>query len=98
EAGKPAASAAAVPGASAASGAAVAAASGAKAEGSAAAKEAPPLDLTIRHVAIDGGTINVDDRVPATPTALSLTKLAATLDGFSLQGKTPAKYTLSTSL
>ncbi|MGS0894840.1 DUF748 domain-containing protein [Burkholderia stagnalis] len=73
-----------------------AAASGAKA--AADAKEAPPLDLTIRHFAIDGGTVNVDDRVPATPTALSLTRLAATLDGFSLQGKTPAKYTLSTSL
>ncbi|WP_334068928.1 DUF748 domain-containing protein [Burkholderia cepacia] len=88
--GKPAA-----PGAAAAS-AAAAAASGAKVE--AAAKAAPPLDLTIRHFAIDGGTVNVDDRVPATPTALSLTKLAATLDGFSMQGKTPAKYTLSTSL
>ena len=36
--------------------------------------------------------------MPATPTALSLTKLAATLDGFTMQGKTPAKYTLSTSL
>uniref|UniRef100_UPI0010F91B64 DUF748 domain-containing protein n=1 Tax=Burkholderia sp. 4M9327G5 TaxID=2502224 RepID=UPI0010F91B64 len=59
---------------------------------------APPLDLTIRHFAIDGGTVNVDDRGPATPTALSLTKLAATLDGFTMQGKTPAKYTLSTSL
>ncbi|WP_175845846.1 DUF748 domain-containing protein [Burkholderia arboris] len=89
EAGKPAA---------AASGAAFAAASGAKADDAAAAKEAPPLDLTIRHFAIDGGTVNVDDRVPATPTAMSLTKLAATLDGFSLLGKTPAKYTLSTSL
>ncbi|MCA8217881.1 DUF748 domain-containing protein [Burkholderia cepacia] len=89
--GKPAA-----PGAAAASAAAVAAASGAKVE--AAAKAPPPLDLTIRHFAIDGGTVNVDDRVPATPTALSLTKLAATLDGFSMQGKTPAKYTLSTSL
>ncbi|RQT38064.1 DUF748 domain-containing protein [Burkholderia cepacia] len=89
--GKPAA-----PGAAAASAAAEAAASGAKVE--AAAKAAPPLDLTIRHFAIDGGTVNVDDRVPATPTALSLTKLAATLDGFSMQGKTPAKYTLSTSL
>ncbi|VWC47179.1 exported protein [Burkholderia lata] len=89
--GKPAAS-----GAAAASAAAEATASGAKAE--ADAKEAPPLDLTIRHFAIDGGTVNVDDRVPATPTALSLTKLAATLDGFSMQGKTPAKYTLSTSL
>ncbi|HDR9485157.1 TPA: DUF748 domain-containing protein [Burkholderia aenigmatica] len=83
-------------GATAASDAAVAAASGVKAE--AGAKEAPPLDLTIRHFAIDGGTVNVDDRVPATATALSLTKLAATLDGFSMQGKTPAKYTLSTSL
>ncbi|RQR36412.1 DUF748 domain-containing protein [Burkholderia sp. Bp9143] len=84
-------------GAAASSAATAAAASGAKAE-AAAAKEAPPLDLTIRHFAIDGGTINVDDRVPATPTAMSLTKLAATLDGFTLQGKTPAKYTLSTSL
>ncbi|WP_241291546.1 DUF748 domain-containing protein [Burkholderia stabilis] len=89
-AGKPAASGAAASSAEAAS--------GAKAETEASAKETPPLDLTIRHFAIDGGTINVDDRVPATPTALSLTKLAATLDGFSLQGKTPAKYTLSTSL
>ncbi|PCE29839.1 DUF748 domain-containing protein [Burkholderia ubonensis] len=71
------------------------AASGAEAP---AETKAPPLDLTIRHVAIDGGTINLDDRVPATPTALSLTKLAATLDGFTLQGNTPAKYTLSTSL
>ncbi|MEK2606064.1 DUF748 domain-containing protein [Burkholderia arboris] len=97
EAGKPAAPGAAAA-SGAASGAAGAAASGAKADDAAAAKEAPPLDLTIRHFAIDGGTVNVDDRVPATPTAMSLTKLAATLDGFSLQGKTPAKYTLSTSL
>ncbi|VWB65150.1 exported protein [Burkholderia pseudomultivorans] len=88
---KPAAAASGATGAAAAS-----AASGAKpAEANA---KTPPLDLTIRHFAIDGGTVNVDDRVPATPTALSLTKLAATLDGFSLQGKTPAKYTLSTSL
>ncbi|HEM7810944.1 TPA: DUF748 domain-containing protein, partial [Burkholderia multivorans] len=64
----------------------------------AADTKTPPLDLTIRHVAIDGGTVNLDDHVPATPTALALTKLAATLDGFALQRKTPAKYTLSTSL
>ncbi|MDN7597269.1 DUF748 domain-containing protein [Burkholderia multivorans] len=78
----------------AAAAASVPAASGAQA----ADTKTPPLDLTIRHVAIDGGTVNLDDRVPATPTALSLTKLAATLDGFALQRKTPAKYTLSTSL
>ncbi|KWO47048.1 AsmA family protein [Burkholderia ubonensis] len=87
---------------SAASGVAVpAAASAAQAASGAAAPvetKTPPLDLTIRHVAIDGGTINLDDSVPATPTTLSLTKLAATLDGFTLQGNTPAKYTLSTSL
>ncbi|MGK8209440.1 DUF748 domain-containing protein [Burkholderia cenocepacia] len=76
--------------------AAASAASGAKP--AAANAKTPPLDLTIRHFAIDGGTVNLDDRVPATPTALSLTKLAATLDGFSLQGRTPAKYTLSTAL
>ncbi|KWF12443.1 DUF748 domain-containing protein [Burkholderia pseudomultivorans] len=78
------------------SAAAASAASGAKP--AAANAKTPPLDLTIRHFAIDGGTVNLDDRVPATPTALSLTKLAATLDGFSLQGRTPAKYTLSTAL
>ncbi|MCL4650162.1 DUF748 domain-containing protein [Burkholderia multivorans] len=82
-----------------ASRAAVAAASAPAASGAQAADtKAPPLDLTIRHVAIDGGTVNLDDHVPATPTALALTKLAATLDGFALQRKTPAKYTLSTSL
>ncbi|KWB76802.1 AsmA family protein [Burkholderia ubonensis] len=87
---------------SAASGVAVpAAASAAQAASGAAAPvetKTPPLDLTIRRFAIDGGTINLDDRVPATPTTLSLTKLVATLDGFTLQGNTPAKYTLSTSL
>ncbi|AYQ41821.1 exported protein [Burkholderia aenigmatica] len=100
-AAQPAAASQAAEGKPAASGAAAAAASASAASGAkveADAKEAPPLDLTIRHFAIDGGTVNVDDRVPATPTALSLTKLAATLDGFTMQGKTPAKYTLSTSL
>ncbi|AOK27522.1 AsmA family protein [Burkholderia ubonensis] len=86
----------------AASGVAVPAAASAATAASGAAvpteTKTPPLDLTIRHFAIDGGTINLDDSVPATPTTLSLTKLAATLDGFTLQGNTPAKYTLSTSL
>ncbi|MBU9161755.1 DUF748 domain-containing protein [Burkholderia multivorans] len=90
------------PASAAANGASRAAAAAASAPAASGARAAdtktPPLDLTIRHVAIDGGTVNLDDRVPATPTALSLTKLAATLDGFALQRKTPAKYTLSTSL
>ncbi|MGU7783621.1 DUF748 domain-containing protein [Burkholderia sp. PU8-34] len=96
----------AAPGAPAASGVAVPeAASEAKAGTAAEAKagavaeaKAQPLDLTIRHFAIDGGTVNIDDRVPATPTTMSLTQLAVTLDGLTLQGKTPAKYTLSTTL
>ncbi|MBU9618906.1 DUF748 domain-containing protein [Burkholderia multivorans] len=90
------------PASAAANGASRAAAAAASAPAASGAQAADtktlPLDLTIRHVAIDGGTVNLDDRVPATPTALSLTKLAATLDGFALQRKTPAKYTLSTSL
>ncbi|KVA13254.1 DUF748 domain-containing protein [Burkholderia ubonensis] len=90
----PAASGVAVPAAASAA----TAASGASGAAAPTETKAPPLDLTIRHFAIDGGTINLDDRVPATPTTLSLTKLAATLDGFTLQGNTPAKYTLSTSL
>ncbi|KVG78609.1 AsmA family protein [Burkholderia ubonensis] len=91
---------AAAPNAKAPSAAPAAASAAQAASGAAAPTETktPPLDLTIRHFAIDGGTINLDDRVPATPTTLSLTKLAATLDGFTLQGNTPAKYTLSTSL
>ncbi|MBY4833317.1 DUF748 domain-containing protein [Burkholderia dolosa] len=97
--GKRAASAAAAAsGASAASTASASAADAASGAKAAAAAKTPPLDLTIRHFAIDGGTINIDDRMPAPPTAMSLTKLAATLDGFTLQGNAPAKYTLSTSL
>lgn len=78
--------------------AAPAAASGASAAAPAAEAKAAPLDLAIRHLAIDGGTVNFDDRMPATPAALSLTRIATTLDGFTMQGKTPARYAVSTEL
>ncbi len=81
--------------------AAPAAASGASAAAPAAPAaeaKAAPLDLAIRHLAIDGGTVNFDDRMPATPAALSLTRIETTLDGFTMQGKTPARYAASTEL
>ncbi|CAN0628057.1 conserved protein of unknown function [Burkholderia multivorans] len=83
--------------------AAPAAASGASAAAApavpAAEAKAVPLDLTIRHLAIDGGTVNFDDRMPATPAALSLTRIETTLDGFTMQGKTPAaRYAVSMEL
>jgi hypothetical protein len=57
-----------------------------------------PLDLAIRHLTIADGTIHLDDHVPAQPVSMSLTHVATTLDGFALQDKTPARYTLSTEL
>ena len=81
--------------------AAPAAASGASSAAPAAPvaeAKAALLDLAIRHLAIDGGTVNFDDRMPATPAALSLTRIATTLDGFTMQGKTPARYAVSTEL
>ncbi|WP_323118951.1 DUF748 domain-containing protein [Burkholderia alba] len=77
------------------------AASGASAAASAGKTEAgkpEPLDLTIKRFAINDGTINVNDSVPAPATTVSLTQVAATLADFSLQGKAPAHYTLSTEL
>jgi len=62
-----------------------------------AQKAAPPLDLTIRHLAIDGGRIALDDQLLKTRAQGALTGLAVTLDGFSTLAKTPAKYTLKTA-
>ena len=60
-------------------------------------KEAPPLDLTIRHLAIDGGKIALDDQLLKEHVQGALTGLAVTLDDFSTLAKTPAKYTLKTA-
>lgn len=62
----------------------------------AAKAKAEPLDLTIRHFAIADGTINFDDRALAVPATTSLTRVTTTLDGFTMQGRTPAKYAVST--
>ncbi|SAK77981.1 AsmA family protein [Caballeronia glebae] len=68
-----------------------------KPAGAGAQKEAPPLDLAIRHLAIDGGTVALDDRLLKAHVQGALTGLAVTLDDFSTLAKTPANYTLKTA-
>jgi hypothetical protein len=58
---------------------------------------AQPLDLAIKHLAIDQGHIVFDDRLMAQPATLGLTNLGVTLDDFSTLGKSPARYTLKTA-
>ncbi|MDN7183968.1 DUF748 domain-containing protein [Caballeronia sp. SEWSISQ10-4 2] len=65
----------------------------------AASADAPaqPLDLAIRHLAIEQGHIVFDDRLMAQPATLGLTNLNVTLDDFATLGKPPARYTLKTA-
>ncbi|MFK4448696.1 hypothetical protein ABH944_008761 [Caballeronia udeis] len=58
---------------------------------------AQPLDLAIKHLAIDQGHIVFDDRLMAQPATLGLSNLNVTLDDFSTLGKPPARYTLKTA-
>ncbi|WP_246793156.1 DUF748 domain-containing protein [Burkholderia perseverans] len=57
-----------------------------------------PLDLTVSRLAIDNGTIRVSDASVSPPVALTLANLKTTLTGFTLQGRQPAKFWISTSL
>ncbi|MDR5739048.1 MULTISPECIES: DUF748 domain-containing protein [unclassified Caballeronia] len=57
----------------------------------------PPLDLSVGHLAIDGGKLTFDDRLLKQPVQGALTDVAITLDGFSTLAKTPARYTLKTA-
>ncbi|MDR5857030.1 DUF748 domain-containing protein [Caballeronia sp. LZ062] len=59
--------------------------------------KSPPLDLAIRHLAIDGGRLAYADDLLKQHVEAALTDLAVTLDGFSTLGKTPARYTLKTA-
>ncbi|KQR76350.1 AsmA family protein [Burkholderia sp. Leaf177] len=63
-----------------------------------AAAETQPLDLSIKHVAIDQGQIAFNDNLMAQPAQLGLKALDVTLDDFSTLGKAPARYTLKTAL
>ncbi|MBN3722844.1 DUF748 domain-containing protein [Burkholderia sp. Ac-20379] len=57
-----------------------------------------PLDLTIARLAIDDGTIHVSDAAVSPAAALTLANLKTTLAGFTLQGRQPAKFWVSTTL
>ena len=56
-----------------------------------------PLDLAIKHLAIDQGHIVFDDRLMKQPSTLGLTNLDVTLDDFSTLAKPPARFTLKTA-
>ena len=56
-----------------------------------------PLDLAIKHLAIDQGHIVFDDRLMKQPSTLGLMNLDVTLDDFSTLAKPPARYTLKTA-
>jgi hypothetical protein len=62
------------------------------------AAETQPLDLSIKHVAIDQGQIAFNDNLMAQPAQLGLKALDVTLDDFSTLGKAQARYTLKTAL
>jgi hypothetical protein len=63
----------------------------------AAADAAQPLDLAIKHLAIDQGHIVFADHLMTQSATLGLTALNVTLDDFSTLGKPPARYTLKTA-
>ncbi|MGN6083244.1 DUF748 domain-containing protein [Trinickia sp.] len=57
-----------------------------------------PLDVSIKHFALNDGSIAVEDRVPDRPVSLDLTNLTATLDNFSTLGTAKARYAIRTAL
>ncbi|NPT53318.1 DUF748 domain-containing protein [Paraburkholderia elongata] len=59
-------------------------------------KTAQPLDLSIKHFALNDGTVNVHDEAASRPVDLGLQKLAVTLTDFSTLATAPAHYTLNT--
>ncbi len=81
----------------AASSSAASAAPGAS-EAAAVSQAAAPLDVSIKHFALNDGDIALDDRAPAQPVSVSLTHLMASLDDFSTLSKAPARYAVRTAL
>ncbi|NIF98103.1 DUF748 domain-containing protein, partial [Burkholderia sp. Ax-1720] len=86
--------------ASAPAGAASGASASTQAQAKPAAEDAKlqPLDLTIARLAIDDGTIHISDASVVPAADLTLAKLKTTLSGFTLQGRQPAKFWISTQL
>jgi hypothetical protein len=63
----------------------------------AAAKAGPPLDLSIRQFAINGGTVHIHDETTSRPVDNVFTDVNTTLSNFSSTATTPAQYTFAMS-
>lgn len=66
--------------------------------GNAVSDKPAPLDVSVKHFALNDGNIALEDRVPDRAVALDLTSLTATLDDFSTLGSNKARYAIRTSL
>jgi hypothetical protein len=86
------------PGAAATSSASAGAAAGASSPTGASAAQPTPLDVSIKHFALNDGNIALEDRVPDRPVSLDLTNLTASLDDFSTLGAAKARYAVKTAL
>ncbi|KAF1029624.1 MAG: hypothetical protein GAK40_00391 [Burkholderia plantarii] len=98
-AGAPAASAPASASSASSAATASAASAGKPAHGApSATSPATPLDLSVRHVAIEDGTVRVSDASVAPAANLTLTHLNKRVDGFTLRGRQPARFWVSSAL
>ncbi|WP_027796773.1 DUF748 domain-containing protein [Paraburkholderia acidipaludis] len=79
--------------ANAASGAAAAPPAAASSAEAQTAVKPEPLDLAIRQLAIDGGTVHVHDETPSRPVDIVLNDVGTTVTNFSTVAKAPAQYT-----
>ncbi|HEX3380777.1 MAG TPA: DUF748 domain-containing protein [Paraburkholderia sp.] len=70
----------------------------ANAKATPAEKAAPPIDLAIKRLTLDDGTVNVHDEAASRPVDAGLQNLAVTLTDFSTLASAPAHYTLNTNL
>lgn len=80
------------------SGAAAVGGSAASSSAGASVPASAPLDLSIKHFALNDGTIALEDRVPDRPVSLDLTHLTTSLDDFSTRGAAKARYAVKTAL
>lgn len=65
---------------------------------SAPAPATPPLDLSVKRLALNDGDVALEDRAPAQPVALGLDHLSVSVDDFSTLAKTPVRYMVRTAL
>jgi hypothetical protein len=67
-------------------------------EGATVSQAAAPLDVSIKHFALNDGNIALDDRAPAQFVSLGLTHLTVSVDGLSTLSEEPARYAVRTAL